>query len=270
MRTYLLKTVVASLCMLSFTVCTHVFAGSNDTTTIRANAGYIKPSDLPVGDKSVNQIRYKALRDSATTLGANGALAWRSAQINQSLEKEKTHLNSVFDFNQLIINHNVLPPVYAESNNNIKLDNDNTIRFNDKTYVKISPERFVTTPPTWRDYLYMNYDKPTLPDNSLLPTTQAEANIWNRYIAIGWQQGLQQANNIFETNLDTMKRDFLGMVLYKKLLAQNIVSAPYVAKADLGVTGNKNELHINDQVMRITGHSELQTNSNNWTPVFTH
>ncbi len=54
------------------------------------------------------------------------------------------------------------------------------------------------------------------------------------------------------------------MILYRKLLAQNIVSPPFVSRADLGITGGGDRLRINDQVLRITAVSELKPNSKVW------
>ena len=152
----------------------------------------------------------------------------------------------------------------------MNLDSDTSIRLDSKTYKIIQQARFVTTPPTWRDYLYMDFSPPNVPSKSLLPESQDEAKVWNAYLKKGWIQGTDQANDIFRSNLDRMKRDFLGMVLYRKLLEQHMVSSPFVAQTSLGVTGDANEIHINDQVLRITAPSALQTDASKWQPVFTH
>ena len=54
------------------------------------------------------------------------------------------------------------------------------------------------------------------------------------------------------------------MILYRKLLAMNIVSPPYVSHTDLGVTGDGHEIHIDDKVLRITALPQLNINSNEW------
>ncbi len=85
-----------------------------------------------------------------------------------------------------------------------------------------------------------------------------------KYIDIGWKEGTAQADPNYTQNFARLKQDYSGMVLYRKLLAQNIVSPPYVAKTDLGVTGGKNNLRIHDQVLRITAMPALQPNSKMW------
>ena len=43
-----------------------------------------------------------------------------------------------------------------------------------------------------------------------------------------------------------------------------MVSAPFVATLDLGITGNKSNLTINDRVLRITAFPSLQTDGSQW------
>lgn len=246
-----------------------VFAdsGSSAGKPIVAMAGYVNIGTLPYSADKISEIKYNALRETASELGARGALAWRSLQINRSLTMQQEYLDHAFDFNQLLLPHNVLPPVLAEADNSIVQPDQVTIRLESKTYTLLSNARFVTTPPTWRTYLWMNYPKPDLPDHTLLPTTQAEAVVWNFYIKQGWKAGLIQANAIFSINLNRLKRDYQGIILYRKLYAENMVSAPFVASTDLGVTGDASQININDRVLRITALSQMQTNSKTWNPV---
>lgn len=214
-------------------------------------------------------MRAKAIRDTAMTLGANGALAWESLRINKTLNQQEKSLDKIFNFNQLLIGNNVLPPVLVEANDNLTLSSKTAIRTASKTYKIISPAHFVSTAPNWREYLTMHFPKPNLPDKTLLPQTQTEANVWNSSLRDGWENGITQANAIFKINLNKLKRDYNGIVLYRKLLAQNMISAPFIAQTNLGITGDENEIRINDKVARITAPSQIQTNSQEWEPVFT-
>ena len=126
--------------------------------------------------------------------------------------------------------------------------------------------RFITAPPNWRNYIWMGYEKPEKPNATLLPQNSAERKIWNEHVAIGWNEGSKQADEIFSANLARLKRDFEGMILYRKLLAQNMVTSPYVSQAELGITGDGNKLHIDDRVLRITSIPQLQTDPKNWRP----
>lgn len=260
-RTSITLTSVIALCCVA-----PVLAGDPPLT---ATVGYINMPQLPPGADQINPVRYAAIQTAATSLGARGGLAWEARNINATLQSESVFLDQVFDFNQLLLGHNVLPPVLIEGSDSLNLDDDDTLRIAAQTYRIIRPARFVTAPPNWRDYLWMRFDKPKLVDRSLLPQTHAEAALWNHFVDIAWREGCQQADDIFTSNLNHLQRDMLGMILYRKLLAEHMVSAPFVAKAQLGVTGDATQMRINDEVMRITAQSELQPNPKKWTPIIT-
>ena len=227
----------------------------------------LNKNNAPNTTSSSNQIRMRALKQAALTLGAQSGLSWRATEINATLAKHAKALRTIFNFDALILNHNVLPPVLVEAKQTVNLDDPLTIRTASQIYKIESNARFVTAPPIWRDYLYMDYPKPHIPDQTLLPTTRAEQAIWQRYVRIGWVSGVRQADTIYAVNLARLKQDFEGMVLYRKLLAEHMVTPPYVAITNLGVTGDKNHLAINDQVLRISALSALKTNSQSWTPI---
>lgn len=219
--------------------------------------------------KVINQARLEGMQEIALSTGAQSGLAWRSKQINDVLTNNSPNLDRTFNFNLLLLAHNVVPPVLVVGDNSLNLDNPLTIRIADRTYQIVSQARFATTSPTWRDYLWMSYTKPDTPMAGFLPKTDEEKVVWKKYAAMGWQNGVDQANTIYKENLSRIKRDFEGMTRYRVLLAQGMVSPPYVAHTALGVTGDKSNLRINDQVLRITALPELQTNSKRWKPVIT-
>jgi defect-in-organelle-trafficking protein DotC len=214
----------------------------------------------------MTQIRMAALQDTATSLGAQSGLAWAGKQLNESLEHDERNLNQVYNFNALLINGNVLPPVLSEGRNALNVDDSETLRLADKVYKIESPPRFVTAAPTWREYLWMNYETPEKPNATLLPRDDEERKMWNEAVLKGWNDGTQQANQIFSENMGRLKRDYNGMILYRKLLNQNIVTAPFVAKSELGVTGDDTQIRVNDQVLRITATSKLVPDSKQWKP----
>lgn len=211
-----------------------------------------------------NKIRESALRETALTLGAQAALAYRAKEIDEELVKQTRYLDTVFDFNALVLENNVLPPVLVEGRNELNLADSNTIRVSNRTYKVYKQARFITAVPNWREYLWMDYTPPETPHASLLPVTRDEQHIWADAIASGWEKGSEQANTILEESIARIKEDFNGMILYRKLLAMNMVSPPFVSQSDLGVTGDGDEIHIDDRVLRITALPALNTNPGEW------
>lgn len=213
---------------------------------------------------STSRIREMGLKEIALSLGAQSGLAWRAKIIDEQLVKQTRNLDAIYDFNALVLEHNVLPPVLLEGRNTLNLADTQTIRVSDRTYKVSKQAHFITTPPGWREYLWMDYQKPAYPHVSLLPKDKEERAIWSCYIEKGWEQGVEQANTILEESIARIKEDFTGMILYRKLLAMNMVSPPYVSNTELGVTGDGDEIHIDDRVLRITALPALNINSNEW------
>jgi len=235
-----------------------------DPTSLSQLQNMSSQAGVRFSKKENNELRLQAIQETALGLGAQGGLAVASRQIDLYLEKDKSHLDNIFNFDAMVLSHGVMPPVLVESNNNLNLADPNTIRVSDKTYKIIKQAHFATTPPNWRDYLWLPYNKPELPDKVLLPKTAEEREVWRRAVYMGWQSGMQQAYNIFHQSLARLKRDFQGMVLYRKLLQEKMINPPFVSRTELGVTGNGSVMRINDQVLRITELPHLQTDSRNW------
>lgn len=214
--------------------------------------------------KKTSKIRTMALKEIALSLGAQAALAWRAKAIDMQLTRQARRLDTIYDFNSLILEHNILPPVLLEGRNTFNLADTQTIRISDRTYRVAKQARFITTPPTWRQYLWLDYQSPECPHIAMLPKTREERRIWCFYVEKGWKNGLEQASIILEESIARLKEDYTGMVRYRKLLAMNMISPPYVANTDLGVTGDESEMHIDDRVLRITALPLLNINSKEW------
>ena len=238
-------------------------------TTNRAQLAKLQNNTRSASTKrdTLSPMRAKMLRETALAIGAQGALAFTSRYINDQLEQDRKYLDTIFNFSGMMLTHGVLPPVLEEGDFTLNLEVPNTILVSDRTYKIAQPARFATTLPNWREYLVAHYSNPELPDRSLLPRNSEESKVWQEGIDKGWDKGIQQAHAIFQQNLARLKRDFRGMALYRKLLQHNMISAPFVARTELGITGDGNDMRVNDQVLRIVEPSKLQTSGQNWKAV---
>lgn len=255
------------LVVLTLVGCAHQSARYADTTTLAGLQAMANPrinKSQAKGKASMGRIREMALREMALSVGAQAGLAWQARVIDDQLTEQARRLDSIFDFNALILEHNILPPVLLEGRSTWNQANDHTIRISDRVYKLAKQARFITTPPNWRQYLWMDYKKPDMPHISLLPKTSLEREVWCYYVEKGWQNGIEQAGVILEESIARIKEDFKGMILYRKLLAMNMVSPPYVSHTDLGVTGDGEEMHIDDRVLRITALPALNIDSKAW------
>lgn len=262
MPKYILSLIITGVFFLNSCGRTLIVADTASLTGLQALAntqGSKKRSKANMG-----KIREMALKETALSIGAQAGLAWRARTIDDQLTKEARNLDTIFDFNSLVLEHNILPPVLLEGRNTFNLADTQTIRISDRTYKVGKQARFITTPPNWRQYLWMDYQKPEVPHISLLPKTKQEKELWCTYVEKGWKNGIEQAGVILEESIARIKEDYMGMILYRKLLAMNMVSPPFVSHTDLGVTGDSSEMHIDDRVLRITALPGLNINSKEW------
>ena len=221
---------------------------------------------IPKANKafSINSLRAQALRDTALSIGARGGLSWRTKKIQNILLNHEKNLDRIFNFYALLVEESVLPPVLIEARHALTINGNDLIRIADRNYKIIHQAKFVTSPPNWRGYVWKVFEQPEMPDKSLLPKNKIEQDIWNKYIDQGWIEGVKQADLIFKENLSVLTRDFNGMVLYRKLLAQQMVTPPFVSSIELGITGDRNNLTVNDRILKITAFPSLQTDGSQW------
>lgn len=216
------------------------------------------------GEQNVSEMRKQAIIDIASSLGMSAGLAARMQEIEKKIKNKSDELDKIYNFSALAISNGVLPPVLEESNSNYNQDSNDEVRISDVMYKIYAPARFVSVYPTWRDYLVFNFSSFDLPEKSYMPKNDAEKAIWDEWVKRGWEKGKLQADNIFENSWGRLNRDYTGMIKYKMLLTQGVITKTIVAKANLGVTGDGNKLSINDQVIRITDHSQFNQNDKEW------
>ena len=222
----------------------------------------------PTYMSSDSTVHVDSLHEVALTYGAQSGLAWKAKNINMTLEKNADTLDKIYDFNALMLQGNLMPPVIDQAFDTVNSSDYDTMRSSTREISIIKPAGLVTAAPTWRSYLYMTYKTPDKINSSLYPTTSEEQEVWEKALLKGWEQGVTQAQDMFEEALGVLNRDFKGMVLYHKLLLQNIVSSPYASTAHMGVTGDSSMLRINDKVTRITAQAELNASQvEQWQPI---
>lgn len=227
--------------------------------------GEVKLDELPF------DIRAEALEEAAVSFGARGGLAKRTYQIRQELDKRSRYLDKVFNFNQLLIaapsGFLIEPPIVTESMNAMLVDVDGqTAAVSDKIYNIIRNARIVSAPRTWRVYLEREWGEVMPPPDILTPRNDEERALWVEFVEKGWKAGWDQADEIFKDDLARLESDFQGMIRYRMLLAQGMISPPYALQVDRGVTGGGDEMRVGDRAVQITGVPELITGSETWKP----
>lgn len=211
--------------------------------------------------------RKTMIKSTAVSYATKYALYWESAYINNHLEVVSRKLDETFNFRQLLLKNEVIPPILRESTGNVTMAGAKNIRVSDRMIEIIHPARFSSAIPSWRNYLHMQFKKPELPNNKMLPENNEERIAWDEGLVEGWKVGRWQARSIFAANIGIMQRDISGMILYHKLLSQGMISPTYSSIANYGITGDSKMMRLNDRIVKITKESELMPNSvTSWKP----
>lgn len=260
----------------SFTTTTHSAdvapLSVNDLREIPGGLSLKKETALPLN------IRKDAQREAALSLGARGGLAYRTYQIREELKLYESYLDKVFDFRQLLIpapsGLMIEPPIVSETDDALLIEPAGLkAAVADRILSMNQNARIVTTSRNWRTYLERRWGAIELPPDILRPKTDEERAEWRRNIDQGWQQGMVQADETFAQDLNRLAADFNGMVRYRKLLAQGMISSPFALQVDRGVTGGgkdelgrAQELRIGDRAIQMTGVPEFVTGVKAWQP----
>ena len=222
-------------------------------------------SGLPI------DIRLDAQKEAGLSYGARGGLAWRTWYIRREMETRARYLDKVFDFRQLLVPAPsgllIEPPVISESMDAMLIDNKGIeAAVADRVLMIGKNARIVSTARTWRSYLERRWGDVEVPPDVLRPASDEERIQWTRWIKKGWEKGIEQADDIFQADLNQLVADYQGMVRYRSLLSQGMVSPPYALQVDRGVTGGGNEMRIGDRALSLTELPKLQTGYQEWQP----
>lgn len=212
----------------------------------------------------VSEMRKAALIEVATNLGTTNGLQYRMEQKQREVNENAEEFDRIFDFTKLTIENGVMAPVLVEGQANYAQNSPDEILVSDKIYRIEAPARFVSVYPNWRHYLVFKYPVHELPPATFLPQNDGEKAIWDEAIRKGWENGVRQAEEIYNASYSRLERDVKGMRLYKILLAEGLITPTIVAGQNLGVTGGGKQMAINQQIFRITDHSALNPNTTDW------
>ena len=203
-------------------------------------------------------LRTRSIRTEAFRIGMQSGLRWRYHQIDQLLGAHAQNLSIVYDFSKVMVTPYVLPPVITVVRNEMRQTDDNTARITRVGYRIEYNARVVTTPPQWQSFLIKVFPRPDPPARAVLPKDAKEKKIWKKSVDAGWDKGVTQADNIFNGSLAVLTRTYRGMLEYKVLRKEGVISRPVTAETDLGIVVNGHELNVGDTIYRLTRPSGFQ------------
>lgn len=223
-------------------------------------------------ESGLTNLRRDAQREAALSFGARGGLAKRNYEIMVRLEAFSETMDKVFNFRALLVKAPsgllIEPPIVREQDQALVVtENGNEAAVADRIYDINKQARIVTAPRDWRQYLIQTWvSRVPNPPALLWPENEAERVQWRRWVSDGWRAGTHQADEMFQANLARLVADFNGMIRYRTLLTQGMISQPYAMHEDRGVTGTKTVMRVGDRALRLTGPSQFLMGADLWKP----
>lgn len=213
----------------------------------------------------IPQLRYSALRETGITYGAQAGLARRSFENQEKLEKQATKLDVIYAFQSLMVEGNVIPPVLTETSDVYAQSADDMLTVIGKVFRIEQQARFSYVPPTWRAYMLGGFAFDSNLVAAVAPQNDGERVLWRAAVEEGFAIGSAQADEILKQNYKTLDRDFLGMILYHRMLNDGMVSKPYVGTNKFGVTRSKDgAMHVGEVFLRITAMPDFVDTAGRW------
>ena len=212
--------------------------------------------------------RQNILCDAGLAYGARGGLAARAFAINEMLRRYEATLDSVYNFDDVILRRPRRPDHHAPAGRLGSRDGDGArrrrpdrprdrLRLLDHQDGSAQLRAAELADLSRADLGAAAAGRPT----PSLPRTEQEVQYWNKYVAEGWGEGERQADEIFLNDLGRLQRDITGMARYRVLLRAGVVANPRVATKQQAVDGGGSELRAGDRIVTITSQPGLQANA---------
>jgi defect-in-organelle-trafficking protein DotC len=112
----------------------------------------------------------------------------------------------------------------------VRLESDKLGTSQEASFRLVRGGRMTTIAPHWRHYLMELPEGPKDVHPSLLPGTASELGKWRGWVDKGWETGVRRADELFEENVSNLARDYAGMMLFRRLAAENLAKGPVTAE----------------------------------------
>ena len=218
----------------------------------------------------IDSLRNNALREAALVYGSQNGFKSTVQKITQTLELQSNNLSVVFDFGKVVtpLDRNagyVIPPVVVRASNAVTINPESTVLASTDEFLTIrKPGRLSTTMPTWRDYLLIPETKIEPITPGLVPSDKVEHQYFTQWFNTGWQSGTDLGLQEFAIRLRRLKRDYIGMVDYRKLVSTGVINELAIANADFGVSGTPTSLRINNRLIHLVSYASFEANPQFW------
>lgn len=220
---------------------------------------------LMAEQNEASRARSQALFDTALGLGIKTGIDWQLRNIRLLVAQQQRTLDTIYDFESLMIQGRVVPPVIIEARDLYNQEGDHALRLSGAYYKIESQARFSSVAPSWREYLTFPSSSPApMGFDMMKPKNSAEEKLWKQAVADGWRQGVEQANVMLEHGMDRLNRDFTGMLRFHGFVLQDKITMPIIASESIPVINDGSTMTVDETLLRITSLSEFDGDMSKW------
>ncbi len=270
----------------AFTILLALLLTQQGCTTIQV--GNVEPviADVPPPDKKVESmptpssvgkkiniekggIRNQAIENANYTHAFQKTVLSEYEKLLSEVYLLEESLNEIFDFNRLVYNGNLLPPVIEESHDYLNKTDRKSLVESKSRWKIVKDARVVITVPTWFDYLSTGITSEPLAIDPVLFARNPEEELSAKKGRLeGALEGRKYAEELFKTNLAQLEHDYKGMLKFKKLIAQGMIDEPVLAISKRPVIHSQDgkELIVGQKNFVITKDSQFK-GVEDWQPL---
>ncbi|CAH7378001.1 conserved hypothetical protein [Vibrio chagasii] len=209
-------------------------------------------------------VRGTSIYNEGVRYGAQYGYSHTISQFNSLVSQSESELFRVYDFSSLMIGGGVVvPPVIVLSKDTV-LVTENTYTHKAESYDVHEDAYFSRTAPTFYDYLNLPPSDVREPSKYSIPLTDNELTHWANGVYEGWIRGRRMAHNEITSNINSLTRDFFGMVRYHVLLKYGIVDAPVVSRDEQAVISDGTGMDVGVTTLHLRKLQTFNPQSHLW------
>jgi defect-in-organelle-trafficking protein DotC len=202
-------------------------------------------------------LRERAQKELALSSGVQAGARWRYQRIlDEIVLPREGLLDDLFDFGPLVTVKDglvLIPPAAVQAGPALRLSGDREASGQDGSYRLLSPARLSSVKPDWRHYLMRPPKGPGPVPGPLAPSGAAEASGWRREVDRGWRLGLAQGDRLFAANVAALGRDYLGLLIYRRLTAEKLARPAGTFETVTDLEASPTELVFRKTLYRLVG-----------------
>lgn len=202
-------------------------------------------------------IKLKAMAEYAKSVAIRAGIKARIATINEVVEGNSRNLDAIYDFDALMIEGKVSPPVISEATNLYNQKNDTQINRASRMFKIEKQARFSSTASNWREYLAFPveasaFERYAYIAGEMKPKNDIELKVWREATIEGWDLGVRQADIILEQSLARLNRDYIGQVRFHQFVMQGKLTMPVINQYNLYDKNDGMTMVVDEDMLKIS------------------